>query len=276
MSTALTPDRSALGGAAVLMACACGAAANTAKMIALVGIGGSTKIMHPVFIGLGAGLILYGLWRTATPSAWLALVAFAALAVGAVLAPPSVMTSTMMPWSATQTLGGGMYLVAAAILGYAFWRAFPSPKPAASATAIGGVALATGCSCCMVTGAVAGMAVTAGASAAHVQASPLLFWGGLAAVAAGLFRLGGIRPVAWVAAGGIIVKFMPEVLRLTGDWMVADVNLRALPSYLLMLAGTAVILGGFVVAYQVACAKCAEPAQAPLGLQPAFGRPVGG
>jgi hypothetical protein len=267
MATALTPARSTLGGTAVVMACACGAAANSAKLVALAGVGASTKLVHPIFLGVGAGLIVYGLWRIARTSAYLALAAFAVLAVAALLTPPTVMTTKALPWSAVQMGGAGLYLLAAAMLGYAFWRAFPSPKPDASAMAIGGATLATGCTCCMVTGAAAGMAVTAGASAAHFESMPLIFWTGLALVAAGLFRLGGVRPVIWVAAGGLIVRYAPELLRRTGDWMVAGVNLRFIPNYLLYLTGAAVILYGFVVAYEIArSARAARPV--PVGVRP--------
>ncbi|MDQ3222896.1 MAG: hypothetical protein M3Q75_05385 [Gemmatimonadota bacterium] len=262
--------RAALGGTAILMACACGAAANSAKLVALGGVAASTKLLHPVFIGVAAALVVYGLWRTFRPSGYLAAGAFATLAAGAVLTPPSVMSVKALPWDAVQVAGAGLYIVAAGILGYAFWRAFPSPRPAASATAIGGAALATGCSCCLMTGAVAGLAVTAGASAPLVESTPLLFWSGLAAVSAGLFRLGGLRAALWVPAGGLIVKYGPEVLKLSGDWVISGVNLRFLPSYLVTIAGTGAIMYGFAVAHQVAGSRLAEASWAPLGREPAL------
>jgi hypothetical protein len=271
MDHALTPTRSALYGAAVVMACACGMAANSATLVTLTGVWASTKVIHPIFLGAGAALIVYGLWRIAKPSAYLALASFGVLAVAAVLTPPSVMTTSAFPWDGAQMSGAGLYLLAAGGLGYAFWRAFPSPKPDASATAIGGAALATGCTCCMVTGAAAGMAVTAGASASHFISLPLFFWTGLGLVAVGLFRLGGIRPVIWAAAGGLIVQYLPNLLRLTGDWMVAGVNLRAFPTYLLHLTGAAAILYGFVVAYEIARSRAGEYGHERLGAKPALG-----
>lgn len=162
MSTLLSPTPAALGGTAVLMACACGTAANGAILLGMAGVGASTRVVHPLFIAAAAGLILYGLWHTLRSSAVLALGGFGVLAAGAVLTPPTVMSTGALPWDGTQMFGGGLYLIAAALLGYAFWRAFPSPRPAASGAAIGGIALASGCTCCMVTGALAGMAVTGG------------------------------------------------------------------------------------------------------------------
>ena len=248
MSAALTPPRAALGGSAVLMACACGTATSAAAFAAAAGIGATTTMVHPIFIGLGAGLVTYGLWRTAPRSGTLALVAFGILAVAATLTPPRIMSSGAMPWNGLQMFGGALYIVAAVLLGYAFWRAFPSPKPAASGTAIGGVVVATGCSCCMFTGALAGLAATGGASV--VQSTPLLFWGGLAVVAAALYRLGGWRAAGWVPLGGVVIEYGPELLKLTGDWMWQGVNLRSFAQYLLVIAGAGLILYGFVVAYR--------------------------
>lgn len=272
MRDALTPARSALGGTAVLMACACGTATGSVKLVALAGIGATTTLVHPVFLAAAGLLIVSGLWRTAPVSGYLALGAFALFALGATLTPPSVMTATALPWGAAQVGGAGLYLLAAAMLGYAFWRAFPSPAPSASATAIGGAALATGCTCCMVTGAVAGLAVTGGASASVVESTPILFWTGLALVAGGLFRLGGARAALWVPAGGLVVKYGPELLRVTtGDWMVSGVNLRFLPAYLITIAGTGAIMYGFAVAYRSAQAKADAAVWSPLGREPALG-----
>jgi hypothetical protein len=271
MPTALTPPRAALGGTAVLMACACGTATASANLMMMAGVGATTTLMHPIFFAVAAGLIVYGLWRTAKPSGYLALAAFGVLAAAAALTPPRVMSSKAMPWNEVQMMGAGLYLVSAALLGYAFWRAFPSPKPAASGTAIGGVALATGCTCCVVTGAVAGLGATGGASV--VQSTPLLFWTGLAIVAVGLYRLGGMRAAVWVPAGGLVVEYGPELLKLTGDWIVGGANLRAFPSYLISIAGAGLILYGFVVAYGAARSQKEQRAFVPPAVEP---RPLAG
>ena len=273
MSTAITPARASLGGTSIIMACACGAATSTVKLIALAGVAGATtKFMHPAFFGVGAALILYGLWRTARQSAYIAGAAFAIIALAAWITPPGKMTmkgSAMaaghpgIPWDATLMAGAALYVVAAAVLAYAFWRAFPSRKPAASATAIGGMALATGCTCCVVTGAIAGMSVTAGASASF-ESSPILFWSGLTAVAIGLYRLGGLRAALWVPIGGLIVKYAPSTLKYTGDWIVGGVNLRFAPSYLITVLGAGAILYGVAVAYRRSRAIAAVPEQIQL------------
>lgn len=265
MAMTLSPDRAALTGTAVVMACACGVASNTAKAVQLSGVLATTQFIHPIFIGAGAGLILYGLWRKAKPYAWLALAAFAVMALGAALTPPSVMTQRALPWNAVQMLGAGAYVVAAGMLWYAFFRAFPSPNPSAAGGAMAGAAVATGCGCCMVTGAVSGMFVTGGLgdmsmgalASGGMRPSTTLFWGGMVAIAVGLFRLGGWRALIWVPVGVVMLKYGPDALKVTGDWMVATVNLRSYAAYLVTIAGTGAIMNGFAVAYRIAGAATA-------------------
>lgn len=252
MSFELTPGKSVLGGSAVLMVCACGAATNSAKLMGLTAGGGmaTSRVMHPVFIGIGAALLLYGLWRIHRASALIAVAAFAVLGVAAAITGPSVMTKAAMPWGAAHMRGAALYLVAAGVLGYAIWRAFPSPNPSAAAGAIGGGALATGCGCCMVTGAAAGMAVTSGADITFVQPSTVLHYVGLTLVAVGLFRMGGWRAAIWVPVGAAVITYAPKALRLTGDWMVGTANLRSLGAWALTVLGAGLIMYGFAVAYK--------------------------
>lgn len=258
MDSALTPPRSALGGTALLMACACGVASNGAKLIAFVGLGATATVLHSSVLALAAVLITYGLWRTSRPSAYIALAAFVVLGLATALTPPAAMTTTPkahhagIPWAGMQLVGGVLYVAAAALLGYAFWRAFPTPKPAASASAVGGMALATGCTaCCMVTGALTGLAITAGASSA-LYTVPLIFWSGLAVVTVGLYRLGGWHAARWVPLGGLIAWGGPELLELTGTWTSAGVVWRSVVSYIPRIAGAGVVLYGFAVAFRVA------------------------
>ncbi len=254
MSAILTPPRAALGGAAILMACSCGAVTSTAQLAAMTGVGATNRIVHPIFVAAAAGLIIYGLWRMLRMSGYLAMGAFALLAVGAALTPPMAMSARAMPWNGLQVTGAFVYLAAAALLAYAFWRAFPSPNPAASGTAIGGMVLATGCTCCMFTGALAGLFVTGGASSEFFQSNAIsfIFWTGLAIVALALYRLGGWQAALLVPLGGLIIRYAPRLLALTGDWMIGDANLRAFPSYAIQIAGAGVIVLGFVVAYRSA------------------------
>lgn len=256
MSTTLPAPRSTLGGTALLMACSCGTAAASAKLLTLGGVAITTTMVHPLFFAAAGALIVYGLWQTRRASAHLAIGALAVLALAAALAPPRVMSATAMPWNGVQVAGGGLYLTAMGLLAYAFWRAFPSPRPAASGTAMGGMALASGCNCCMAAGAVAGMAVTGGGSL-FFQSTPVIFWSALAVVAAGLYWLGGLRAAVWAPIGGLVVEYVPDLLRLTGDWMVGGVNVRVFPEYMSRITGAGLIVYGFVAAYRVARARAA-------------------
>lgn len=266
---AMDPSRSSLGGTAVLMGCACGASSGVAGLAALAGVGATSALIQPVFAAVGAVLVLYGLWHTRRQSAAIAAVALVIIAVAAVLTPPSAMTvrgdpmspgHPGLPWNGVQMFGAVLYVLGGAVLAYAFWRAFPSPRPSASATAMGGMVLATGCTaCCMVTGAVAGMAVTLGTTAVFVETMPIVFWTGLAVVAAGLYRLGGWRAAIWVVLGGLITpggkiayKLLPASLDLSGLWRIGGVDLVFIPKYFTYVAGPLVVLYGFAVAYRLA------------------------
>ncbi len=276
MSTALqpatTPTRATLGGSSIIMACACGTASSSMKLMAMAGIAASTKLLHPVFFGIGAALIVYGLWRTARQSAYMSVAAFAIIGAGAWLTPPGKMTmkgSEMaaghpgIPWNATEMFGASLYLVGIALLAYAFWRAFPARKPKASAAAIGGMAVATGCTCCVVEGAIAGMAVTAGASSA-IETAPIIFWGAMAVVAIAIYRLGGWKAAVWVPAGAFIVKYASEAFKLTPNAMVGTVNLRFIPSYIVTVLGLAVVMYAFGKAYRRSQAVQYRPEELPI------------
>lgn len=267
MTTDLSPGRSTLAGGAVLMACACGVATQSAKAVALTGVAATTVIVHPILLAVGAALLLFGLYRVAPRFAALAGIGLVAFAVAAVLTPPRVMSAAGLPWDGSQLAGAGLYVVAAAILGLAIFRAFPTPKPDAAAMGIGGAALATGCSCCMVNGAIAGTLGTAGMGSGFVHPGTALFWVGMSLIAAGAFRLGGWRAAAWVPLGAVVIRYAPRALATTGDWEVAGIALRTFAGYGITLAGTLIVLGGLGLAWQIA----REPAVEPMPADPALG-----
>lgn len=274
MSALLSPGRSALGGTALLMACACGVATNAAILAGSAGLASTTTVVHPILIGVAAALIIMGLWRVRGGSGRLALGGFVALAVGAVLTPPTVMTASAMPWSASQLVGAGFYLIAALLLGVAFFRAFPSPKPGAMAGGIMGAALATGCGCCLITGAIAGVSTTVGITGeAFVRPSTALFWSGMLAIGVSAFLLGGWRAAAWVPVGAAVIRFAPDLLRMTGDWMVAGANLRSFAAWLVTAGGAGLLMYALALGWRRARAPEAEAERLPAGAphRPAFG-----
>lgn len=258
--------RPLLGGAALMMACACATATQTAQAVSLTGVAATTTWVHPLFVGAGAALVMVGLVRAAPRAAWLGGAGMMALAAAAFLTPPRVMASSALPWDASQLTGAGLYVVAAVLLGVAIFRAFPTRKPEASAMAIGGAALATGCSCCMFNGALAGTIGTAGWQQGFVHPGAALFWVGMSLVAVGLWRLGGWRAAMWVPIGLVLIRFGPRLLRATGDWEVAGVATRTFAGYTVALAGTLVLLYGFAVAW-----RSRQPAREPVATEPALG-----
>jgi hypothetical protein len=239
------------------MACACGVAGQTVAAMALTGVAATTPQIHPAFVLLAGALIVYGLWRLARPSAYLALIAFAVIGAGLALMPEM----SEQPWTIAHLYGAGAYVLGGGILAYAMWRAFPAPQPGAAGAALGGAALATGCGCCLVTQGMAGMAVAAGASSALIAPSTGLQIVGWLVVALGLYRLGGWRAAIWVPVGALLIRGVPALLDLTGDWMVGPFNLRKWAVWLVTLAGTSVIVWGFVAAYRRAYTHSAEVVQ---------------
>ncbi len=267
MRVQFTPARTTLIGTAILMACACGTGADSAKLLNMCGIAATPKLTHPLILSVGAVLILRGLWQIRRRAAWLAAISLVALAAAAAITPPSIMSAAYQPWHEPYIGGAILYLIFAAILGYAFWIAFPTPsqRPFAKALAFAGTALATGCSCCMVTGAIAGLGVTAGGSPALFHG--FSYFAGIAVAAIGLLMLRGFRPIPWLVAGGLVSHYGSSVLSIFGNWMVGDVNLRFIPGYFIYLIGAALILKAWAVAYEPITQKTDVALSAP---EPAF------
>jgi hypothetical protein len=264
---------SALAGVAVLAACACGAGSGIVNAVNAAGMQtpdtvifgascGTDHSVQPLFVGAGALLVIFGMSLRKLSAAILAAVGCLAFAYGSLTAGPSTMSLASLLH--TDRLGYAAYIVAAVFLVAAFLRAFPSPRPLAAGTAMAGMALATGCSCCMITGAVTALLASAGMTWVYTTpyTVPPVFFAGAALAAAGLWRLGGPRPAA-LAVSGSLINFGGT--RLT-SWalpqlMIYGADFRFVPSYALYLLGTLTMLSGFVVAYRVAARRFAvEPA----------------
>lgn len=259
----ITPGHATVAGVAIVMTCACSTSAQAARALGLVGLGVTRSIAHPIFLGLGAALILYGLWHVARRYALVGAAAFVVLAVAMMLTPFSAMSTSVstthhsLPWAAPQMWGAALYVAAGVMLAYAFWRAFPMRSPAASATAMGGMVLATGCACCLISGAAAGMAVTAGASVTYMEQMQLAYWLGLAAVIVGLYRLGGAKAAAWALVGGIVGRVATGISLAP----TSGVNWLQFGKYAVAFAGMLSLTYGFVVAYRMAHISAPERAR---------------
>lgn len=269
MNASPTSVRSALGGAAGVMACSCTASSMIAKSLVLAGVGATAAVMQPILVAIGAAFVVIGLRGVERRSAMVATGAFALMGVAALLVPQHMMASgdmgsSHLPWGRAALGGASLYLVAIAVLGYAFWRAFPSPRPVASGTAITGMAVATGCTCCLVTGSTAGLAITLGASAS-LQTTPTIFWVAVVVIAIGIFQLGGIRAVAWVGAGAVLVRAGLDWINAAfGHPKLGPIEPLFVLKWSLMIGGYAVIMYAFARAYQLAAERQpAGPALAP-------------
>jgi hypothetical protein len=248
-----TPARTTLTGTAVMMACACGAGNSSAKLLRMAGLDATPRLTHPIFLGVGALLVVSGLWRIQRRTALIAALSFLTLAAASALTPPMMMSAAKEPWHGAQIAGGVLYLVFAAMLAYAFWIAFPSPgAPRTAAKAIGftGTAAATGCACCMVTGAIAGLAVTAGGSPDVFLKYGITYFTGIAVATTGLAMFRGFRPIPWIVAGAVVTRWGGDALRVLGDWMVGDVNMRFIPGYLMYVIGAGLVIKAWAVAYE--------------------------
>lgn len=250
MSVTLTPGRRSLAGTAVLMACACGAGASSAKLFTQAGMPMTSKITHSLFLLIGIVLVFSAFLQINRRAAAFSAFAFATLGLAAALTPPMMMSVSRLPWLAPQVAGAALYLIFGAALAYAFWLAFPNPKPGPTAIALAGTAVASGCNCCMVTGAVAGLAVTAGGSLDIFYRNPVVFFSGIAIAAVGLGMMSGLRPIPWLLAGAVVTRWGGETLKVLGDWMVGEVNLRFIPGYIIYLIGAGLVMTAWAVAYE--------------------------
>lgn len=259
MNFQFTAPRSAATGAVVLMACACGAGVNTAKLLGMAGVPATPQITHTLLLAAGAAFVVHGLWRMRREAAQWAIAGFFVLVPAAILTPPSKMTRLHEPWDAPQIAGALLYLVFAFLVARGFWLAFTFPDRVTASAALGGTALATGCNCCMVTGAAAGLIVTAGGSMDVFLPHPVVYVSGLAVAAVGLIRMAGLGPLPWIVAGGFVTELGPAALRVAGDWMVGGVNLRFIPGYMVYLLGAALIVKAWAVAYEPVRARAETP-----------------
>ena len=109
----------------------------------------------------------------------------------------------------------------------------------------------------MVTGAVAGLAVTAFGNPDLFLGHGFTYFFGVSLAAIGMGIFSGARPIPWLLAGGLISHYGSSLTALVGEWNVADVNLRFILTYATYLLGAALVLK----AWTVACRQTREPEQ---------------
>lgn len=266
MTRDMVANRSTLAGMALLAACACGAGAGLHRALASGGIRlqdavlfgascGTNHSLHTMFVAAGLGLLLIGFSLRSVTATALAAAGCAAFAFGSLAARPNVMNFGSVPHQNPALLGFVAYVVGSVFLIAAFLVTYRSPKPLAAGTAMAGMALATGCSCCEVTGAVTALLANAGMPWVYRLPGtvPPVFFAGALIAAAGLSRLGGPRPALMVVAGSVFAfggtRFLVWALP---NLIVSGVNFSFVPIYLVYLCGASLMLGSFVTAWRAA------------------------
>ena len=268
---------SMLAGVVALASCACGAGSGIVKALATSGIQthdtvilgascGTDHSVQPIFIGIGALLVLFGMSLRSLVSATLAAIGLAGILIGHFLAGPSTMSRSLLPHRDVHFWGYAAYIVAAVFLVAAFLRTFKSPKPLAAGIAMGGMAVATGCNCCMVTGSLSALIASAGMPWIYNQ--PFVYFAGVAIMSAALWKLGGYKPAALAVAGGVINYGIPKLVLSAPDIVIGGASYRFILSYVGYFIGTAVVLTAFVAAYKLADRRYGVAATSPLIAQP--------
>ncbi|MBW3534801.1 MAG: hypothetical protein KY453_06210, partial [Gemmatimonadetes bacterium] len=243
-----------LAGASMIAACSCGAATGTVALLGVAGVDAANPAVHPFFVGAGASLLVWGLWQRGRRPGLMALGGIALLTAAAALAPPSVMTSTGFPHPPVHLAGFGLYFAAAAVIALAFLTAFPPPKKGGGMAAAG-MAVAAGCTCCMVTGALAGLLGTVGIGLPWIYSQPVIFVAAMGLVTYGLWRMAGWKAAGLVPVGALVAWGGPELLAMVAEEMLLfGINMRWAPAYLITVAGLGIVFYGFVRAYRIASA----------------------
>lgn len=258
-----------LGGAGILAVCSCGTATGTVALLGAAGVAATNPMVHPLFIGTGAVLMTWGLWQRRRRAGLLALAGVLLIAGGALLAPASIMTRAGIPHPPGHLAGFGLYLAGAAVIVAAFLTAFRPPKEG-GVMAAAGMGFAAGCTCCMATGSLVGLLGTFGIGMPWIYTQPVVFFGAMALVTWGLWRMAGWRTAAFAPAGALVLWGGPDVLRSIAEEMpLFGVNMRWAPAYLITLAGIGIVMFGFVRAYRVAAAEAACEVPPPPAVPPA-------
>lgn len=210
-------------------------------------------------VAAAATLLLGGMALRSRTALVAAVVGLVILGFGYVLAPPAIMTTGAMPYSASQVAGFSVYPLGAAALVVAFLLAFPALQSAAGATATGGFAMAAGCGCCVVNGALNGLGHAAGLGTTGTTITIL----GMGTAAAGLWWMGSPR-AAGIAAVGAVVAWGASGI----SGLFLDAPARAPLSVAVRFGGLLLITGvAFVLACRSARRADEKPAGTPVGLR---------
>lgn len=261
MMSGISPGGAASGaGAAGIATCTCSLHAFSAGSLGFAGAAVAPLNLQAGVVLIFVALLVGGLFTRGRRAGVTALAGLGVLGAAYLLAPPAIMTTSAMPYSGAEISGLLLYLPGAVLFVMAFRAGFAALRTAAGTTAAAGFAVAAGCGCCVVNGALTGLGRTAGAPVS----GDVFLAAGMSLAAVGLARLAGARPAGLVVAGAAIAWGAPQV----GDFFLGDSPVAL--SVALRYAGWLVVAGGFANAIQMASADEPEAALGTGGL-PASG-----
>lgn len=268
IGTRISGLKTTFAGVAVLAACACGTSSQLGKLTGSYGRPLTEHQIHPFFVAVGSALLLAGLWRRASKAALIGLAAVAGLAIGEKLLPTmGIIEGTQL--TAAQMGGVVFYFSAGALLVWALVRAYPFQPSGWGVAAYAGLAASVGCNCCLVTQGIAGF-VHALNPAQHWHANSLAIYSVATAVmAVAVFRIAGLWPMLMILCGHAIDYFGLELPYSSAPSITMHgLRLGFVSKYPIMLFGTAIMAGGFALAYATQKARVGE--QAPAIPEPAL------
>lgn len=197
-----------------------------------------TGLFGTALLLIAAGLVV----RRRDVTRWAAF-GVAGMGAGLLLSPPSAMHGTLP--TGLQITGYVAMLAGAVALVWGFLQAYPTRRPGPARMAAGGFGAAAGCSCCVNSGAIAGLAVAAGATlpgAPLVDGIPYVLF--MAVAIYGLHRLAG-RRYALVALAGAVLAFGGD----EGLKPLMDGRIELIARLAVSGAGTALVVWAFARAF---------------------------
>jgi hypothetical protein len=268
MRNEVTGAATSLTGAALLAACACGTSSGIARVSGSFGYQSGIGTIHPSFVAVAGVLIVTGLWLVNRRSAFIALGGMLLLLAGDFLAPPMSLSRGLFA-NSSQVAGLLGSLLSAALLVFAFFRAFPSVHPRSSLMAMSGAAMATGCNCCLITMGMTSLAHSIMPSELWLMRTLTVYIGAAILMSVGLARIGGPVPAATAVLGVAFNYFWLELpYSSLPQLLIHGVNANFVIKYLMMLTGGLITMYGFALAFRSHESRSAS--QASLS-QPAFG-----
>jgi hypothetical protein len=240
----MNADQRMFSGATVMAACACGTASGIASIATGSGLPTVADATYPVIVGIGGALFLSSLIDRR--AAWLPGLAGVAAFAGAIALAPQSSMHGVHAMTMSRLTGFALYYAAAALLITAALRAYMPARRPQAAVALSGIAMATGCTCCLTPGAAHYMGIAAGLSGSTWMLTRAFFLSlGVAVTSIGL--LWARRPSAILySLSGALIAYFGEIWieQLFPTLNINGMNLTFVLRYPFWLAGAGLLVMG--------------------------------